>query len=202
MILIIDYGMGNIHSVQKALQAKGAETFVSDSPEEFKKADKLVLPGVGAFGDAMQELSKRRLIAPIMDEARKKKPLLGICLGLQLFFEESEESKDAKGLGLIKGTVKKFNIAKDLKVPHIGWNQISDFNAECPLLKGVPDNSSVYFCHSYYPEPKDKALAVSSTEYGIKFASFIWQDNIYGTQFHPEKSQKVGLKIIENFAKL
>jgi len=202
MILIIDYGMGNIHSVQKALEAKGAETLVSDNPDAFKKADKLVLPGVGAFGDAMQELSKRRLIAPILEEVKKKKPLLGICLGMQLFFENSEESKGVKGLGLIKGSVKKFNSSRDLKVPHIGWNQISDFNNKCPLLSGVPENSSVYFCHSYYPAPKDKTASTAFTEYGIEFSSLVQQDNIFGTQFHPEKSQKVGLKIIENFVKL
>ena len=202
MILIIDYGMGNIHSVQKALQTQGAEAIVSDNPEELKKADKLVLPGVGAFGDAMRELNKRRLIAPILEEVKKKKLLLGICLGMQLFFESSKESKGVKGLGLIKGSVEKFNIAKELKVPHIGWNQISDLDAKCPLLKGVDERAFVYFCHSYYPAPKDKAISAASTEYGIRFTSLVQQENIFGTQFHPEKSQKVGLKIIENFVKL
>ena len=202
MILIIDYGMGNIHSVQKALEAQSAETIVSDNPDALKKADKLVLPGVGAFGDAMQELNKRRLVAPIIEEVKKKKPLLGICLGMQLFFENSEESKGVKGLGLIKGSVKKFNLTRDLKVPHIGWNQISDFNAACPLLKGIDNAASVYFCHSYYPQAQDKSVCAAMTEYGIKFSSLVWQENIFGTQFHPEKSQKVGLKIIENFVKL
>ncbi|MDD5236978.1 MAG: imidazole glycerol phosphate synthase subunit HisH, partial [Candidatus Omnitrophica bacterium] len=122
--------------------------------------------------------------------------------GMQLFFENSEESKGAKGLSLIKGNVKKFNLAKDLKIPHIGWNQITGFDKKCPLLKGVPEGSSVYFCHSYYPAPKDKAASAAFTEYGIKFSSLVWQENVFGTQFHPEKSQKVGLGIIENFVKL
>ncbi|MCM8770546.1 MAG: imidazole glycerol phosphate synthase subunit HisH [Candidatus Omnitrophica bacterium] len=202
MILIIDYGMGNIHSVQKALENQGGEVLVSDKPDDFRKADKLVLPGVGAFGDAMRELHKRRLIAPLLEETRNKKPLLGICLGLQLFFEASEESKDVKGLGLMKGRVKKFNISSDLKVPHIGWNQIFDFNPACPLLKDIESSAFVYFCHSYYPAPAEKSVCAAMTEYGIKFASLVWKDNIFGVQFHPEKSQKVGLKIIKNFVEL
>jgi len=207
-IAIIDYGMGNIHSVKKALEFYGAKIKVTNDPKEIPSCAKLVLPGVGAFGDAMQELDKRGLTALIKDEVKAKKPFLGICLGLQLLFDKSEEAPKCKGLGIIKGEVKKFP-ASDLKVPHMGWNQLRrktedgrQKTEECPLLKGIGDNSYVYFCHSYYPEPQDKAAIAAITDYGINFTSMVWQDNVYGAQFHPEKSQAIGLKILENFVNL
>ncbi len=201
MIAIIDYGMGNIHSVKKALELYGAKIKVTNNPKEIAACKKIVLPGVGAFGDAIAELDKQGLSALIKDEVKNKKPFLGICLGMQLLFEKSEEAPKCKGLGIIKGEVKKFE-AKDLKVPHMGWNQLKNINTSCPLLKGVDDNSFVYFCHSYYPQPKDEKVVAAATDYGINFASVVWQDNVYGAQFHPEKSQGVGLKIMENFVNL
>lgn len=198
MIAIIDYGMGNIHSVNKALELCGAKTIVTSKPKDIEACDKAVLPGVGAFDDAMLELDKQNL-TPLLK--RYKKPLLGICLGVQLFFEESKEGV-SKGLGLLGGKVEKFAGKDGLKVPHMGWNQLKIVSRDSPLLKGIPDNSYVYFCHSFYPNPKDKAVTAATTDYELNFASLVWQDNVFGVQFHPEKSQKVGLKILENFVKL
>jgi len=202
MIAIIDYGMGNIHSVNKALQLYGAKTIITNKPKDIELADKVVLPGVGAFDDAIGELKKQELITCLLRYLNKKKALLGICLGMQLLFEESEEARKSKGLAVLKGKVRKLKLTGGLKVPHMGWNQIKKVQSECPLLKDVRDNSFVYFCHSYYPEPEDARVSAGVTEYGINFTSFVWQDNIYGAQFHPEKSQAVGLKILENFVKL
>ncbi|MFA5096591.1 MAG: imidazole glycerol phosphate synthase subunit HisH [Candidatus Omnitrophota bacterium] len=205
MIAIIDYGMGNIHSVKKALELYGAKIRVSNNPKEIADCKKIVLPGVGAFGDAMRELEKQGLTKLIRDMVKDKKPFLGICLGMQLLFEKSEEANKVKGLGIIKGEVKKFPASK-LKVPHMGWNEIRRKTEDgkqkaeiCPLLKDIVDGSYVYFCHSYYPEPKDKAAIAAVTDYGINFASVVWQDNVYGAQFHPEKSQGVGLRMLKNF---
>ena len=210
MIAIIDYGMGNIHSVNKALELFGAKTVVTNNSKDIQSAEKAVLPGVGAFDDAVLELEKQGLINTIKAYLKTKRPFLGICLGMQLLFEESQEALKTKGLGVLKGKVKRFEVRKALKVPHMGWNQLRKVTksqghkvtGECPLLNGVADNAYVYFCHSYYPEPKDKNVIASTTDYDKEFASIVWQDNIYGVQFHPEKSQKVGLKIIENFVKL
>lgn len=203
MILIIDYGMGNIHSVQKACESLGAKTLVSSSADDLKIAEKIILPGVGAFSDAMEALNSRNLSAQIIDEVKKgHKPFLGICLGMQLVFNDSEEGSAVRGLGIIAGSIKRFSLKKDFKVPHIGWNQLRIKGNNCPLLKGVLDGSFMYFCHSYYPQPKDKAVTAALTEYGVEFPSLIWDKNIFGTQFHPEKSQKAGLKIIENFVRL
>lgn len=201
MIVIIDYGMGNIHSVKKALELCGAKVKVSNDPLDMRSAKKLILPGVGAFGDALRELERQDLVELIKDEVKNKKPFLGICLGMQLLFEKSEEEDRLKGLGVIKGEVKRFPDSS-LVVPHMGWNQLSQKKENCPLLKGIADNSSVYFCHSYYPQPKDEDLVAATTDYGMNFASVLWQDNIYGAQFHPEKSQGVGLKMLENFVHL
>ena len=206
MIAIIDYGMGNIHSVQKALESLGGKVMVTNKPGDIKKCDKIVLPGVGAFDDAMMELEKQDLIAALKEHVKNKKIFLGICLGMQLLFETSQEAIKEKGLGILKGRVVRFSDKKAIKVPHIGWNQLnlvtshkSQVASQCPLLRDIPDNSYVYFCHSYYPDPKDKDIIAATTSYGIDFPSIIWQDNIYGAQFHPEKSQAVGLKILENF---
>lgn len=201
MIAIIDYGMGNIHSVKKALELYGAKIKVSNNPKEIAACSKLVLPGVGAFGDAMQELEKQGLAKLIKDMIKDKKPFLGICLGMQLLFEKSEEANKVKGLGIIKGEVKKFTGSK-LKVPHMGWNQIRRKTEICPLLKDIAEGSFVYFCHSYYPQPKDASVISATTDYGRDFASVVRQDNVYGAQFHPEKSQAIGLKMLENFVKL
>lgn len=209
MIAIIDYGMGNIHSVQKALESFGAKTLVTNQPQEVKICDKIVLPGVGAFDDAMRQLETQGLVSALLDHIKKKRIFLGICLGLQLLFEESDEARGTKGLGVLKGKVAKFSDKMRLKVPHMGWNQLkklktqnSKFKNGCPLLKDIPDNSFVYYCHSYYPSPKDKAAVAATTDYGIDFACVIYKDNIFGTQFHPEKSQETGLKIIKNFVAL
>jgi len=202
MIAIIDYGMGNIHSVNKALQLFGAKTVVTNKSKDIQSAEKAVLPGVGAFDDAVLELEKQGLINTIKEYLKSKKPLLGICLGMQLLFEESQEAVKTKGLGVLKGKVKRFEERKGLKVPHMGWNQLKKVTSECPLLKDIPDSAYLYFCHSYYPQPKDKNVIAATTDYGLEFSSVVWQDNIYGVQFHPEKSQKIGLKIIENFVKL
>lgn len=202
MIAIIDYGMGNIHSVNKALQLYGEKTLITNKPEDIHSCDKAVLPGVGAFDDAMQELNKQQLILSLQDYRKNKKPLLGICLGMQLFFEESQEAEKSKGLGILRGRVKKFPVKKGYKVPHMGWNQLKIISGGCPLLKGLPGDSYAYFCHSYYPQPQDKEIIAATTDYAVNFPSLVWQDNVFGVQFHPEKSQKTGLKILENFVKL
>jgi len=202
MIAIIDYGMGNIHSVQKALESMGAKTIVANKPGDIKTCDKAVLPGVGAFDDAMQELKRQNLISALNEHIKNKKIFLGICLGMQLLFSESEEAKVSKGLGILKGIVKRFENKDNLKVPHMGWNQLKVKNNACPLLKNVADNSYVYFCHSYYPKPYDEGIIAATTDYGVDFTSILWQDNIYGAQFHPEKSQETGLKILRNFVNL
>ncbi len=202
MIAIIDYGMGNIHSVQKALQLMGAKTLVTNKPEDIKSCDKAVLPGVGEFDDAMLELGKQDLVTALTSFLKEGKIFLGICLGMQLLFETSQEAKVSRGLGFLKGAVKKFENKDDLKVPHMGWNQLKKTANSCPLLKGVTDNAYVYFCHSYYPQPQDKQVIAATTDYGIDFTSILWQDNMFGVQFHPEKSQETGLKMLKNFVEL
>lgn len=202
MVAIIDYGMGNIHSVQKALQFFGAKTVVTNKPKDIESCEKLVLPGVGAFDEAMRELKKEGLIPIILKQVKNKKPFIGICLGMQLLFENSEEAAESAGLGILNGSVKLFNAKSGIKVPHMGWNRIKKINGSCPLLKDIADGSFVYFCHSYYPSPKDKTAVAATCEYGIDFSCVVWKENIYGVQFHPEKSQAVGLKMLENFVNL
>lgn len=202
MIAIVDYGMGNIHSVQKAIESMGAKAIVANKPADIKDSDKVVLPGVGAFDDAMSQMEKQGLAAALIEHIKAKKIFLGICLGMQLLFEESEEADVKNGLGVLKGTVKKFEGKGELKVPHMGWNQLKISAKECPLLKDVADNSFVYFCHSYYPDPQDERIIAATTDYGVDFTSILWKDNVYGAQFHPEKSQAAGLKILRNFINL
>lgn len=202
MIAIIDYGMGNIHSVRKALEILGAETKVTNNPKDIRSCEKLVLPGVGAFGDALADMEKQGLIKAIEGHIKDKKVFLGICLGMHLLFSSSEESKEAKGLKVLEGSVKKFSADAGLKIPHMGWNQIRAKNKDCPLLENIADNSYVYFCHSYYSVVSDEKIIAASTDYGVNFSSVLWKDNIYALQFHPEKSQAVGLKILENFVNL
>jgi len=204
MIVIIDYGMGNLRSVEKAFEKFCSNVIVSSSADEIIKADKIVLPGVGAFKVAMDELKKRGLIEPIKGFIEKGKPFLGICLGLELLFFESEEGGKIKGLGVIKGKVKRFKEKGGLKIPHMGWNRIrvKGEGLRVKVLDGVKDGSYMYFVHSYYVVPKDKGVILCETGYGGNFTSGIHKDNVYGFQFHPEKSQSAGLKIVENFVKL
>ncbi|MFA6141672.1 MAG: imidazole glycerol phosphate synthase subunit HisH [Candidatus Omnitrophota bacterium] len=205
IIAVIDYGMGNLRSVQKALELVGAKTLVTSKPADLKKCGKLVFPGVGSFGDAMKELKRLKLVDPIKDEIARGKPFLGLCLGLQLLFEKSEEAPGVKGLCVLKGESKKFKFKdKALKVPHMGWNNIG-FRARGSgpgILKNVPKNAYMYFVHSYYVKPKDMKAILTTTDYGMKFASGVCKDNIYAFQFHPEKSQSVGLEILNNFVRL
>ncbi|MDD5421900.1 MAG: imidazole glycerol phosphate synthase subunit HisH [Candidatus Omnitrophica bacterium] len=207
MIAVIDYGMGNLRSVQKALEIVGAKTKVTSRPADIKKCGKIVLPGVGAFGDAMKQLRRLGLVGPIKDAIAKGKPFLGLCLGLQLLFGTSSEAPGVRGLSILKGTVKKFKFRDDaLKVPHMGWNEIrknSRFEIRnSKLLDGIPDGSYMYFVHSYYVAPEDESIILTTTGYGNEFVSGISKDNIFGLQFHPEKSQKTGLRILENFVKM
>lgn len=199
MIAIANYGMGNLRSVSKAFEHIGATVFITNSPEEILKSNALIVPGVGAFGDCIQNLNKLGLLDAIKKFISAGKPYLGLCLGMQILFDESEEAPGVKGLGIFSGTVKKFSSSLGLKIPHMGWNQIKIKNDFFP---GVPDNSYMYFVHSYYAEPLDKSIIACETEYGIKFCSAIRKDNIFATQFHPEKSQELGLKILLNFSKL
>ncbi len=202
MIAIIDYQMGNLRSVEKAFLKMGADAIVTSSKAKIAKAEKVVLPGVGASGDGMKELRKFGLVETIKKVVSEKKPFLGICLGMQLLFEESEEGGKVKQLGILKGRVRKLSFKKQLKVPHMGWNQIKRKDKTCELLEKIPDSSYVYFVHSYYCDPADKNIIAAVTDYGIDFTSIISKENIFGCQFHPEKSQDIGLKIIENFVRL
>ncbi|MDO8748186.1 MAG: imidazole glycerol phosphate synthase subunit HisH [Candidatus Omnitrophota bacterium] len=207
MIAVIDYGMGNLRSVAKALESAGAnEVRVSSDAGIIRGADKIVLPGVGAIKEAMRELKRLNLIEVIQENIFKK-PFLGICLGLQLLFERSEEGGRVRGLGVFRGTVRRF--PDRLKVPHMGWNQIKvkrqnakGKTKERGILKNIPDGSYFYFCHSYYADPEDKNIIAAVTDYGLEFASAIRKDNLFACQFHPEKSQNLGLRLLNNFVKL
>lgn len=201
MIVVIDYGMGNLRSVSKALEKLGAEVKVTSEPQAVRDAEKVVLPGVGAFGDAVCELRKRNLIKPIKETLEKEKPFLGICLGLQLLFESSEESPAVKGLGFFSGRVVKFPATR-LKVPHMGWNQVRFSHQAEGLIRGVKDSSYFYFVHSYFAKPEDVSLIQGSSEYGVSFPAILGRGKVWATQFHPEKSQEEGLKILANFVKL
>lgn len=202
MICIIDYGMGNLRSVQKGFERVGHRAVVSGDPADMAAAEKVVLPGVGAFEDAMTELRQRKLIEPLLQAVdAQKKPFLGICLGLQLLFERSFENGAHRGLGLLAGEVVRFQLPPDYSVPHMGWNQIS-IPRRPPILEGVDEGTYFYFVHSYYVVPKDRRAIAAETDYGGDFCSMIWRDNLYATQFHPEKSQSDGLRILKNFAEL
>lgn len=200
MIAIVDYGMGNLRSVQKAIERVGGQAVITAEAEVLKAAWGVILPGVGAFGDAMQNLHERHLVEPLRRESAAGKPLLGICLGMQLLFDESEEMGHHQGLGLLPGRVVRFASAH-LRVPHVGWNQLH-IRRQSPLLARVPDGSYAYFVHSYYVLPADEAIVLATTDYGLEFASVVGRDNLFATQFHPEKSQEVGLRILRNFVEL
>lgn len=197
MIAIIDYGMGNLRSIQKGLELVGGKTVITSDPKVVENSDALVLPGVGAFEDATKNIKKLR--KSILESVKNQKPILGICLGLQLLFTESEEGGPFKGLDLIKGRVVK--LPSKVKIPQIGWNQIKIIKNN-RLTKRIKNGSFVYFVHSYVPIPDDEEVIVAKTDYGLEFPSIVSKNNIFGTQFHPEKSGDVGLNILKNFVEL
>lgn len=199
MIAIIDYGVGNLRSVAKAFERVGASVAVTEKASVIEKSSHVVLPGVGAMKPAMDKLNELKLIPVINQVIKDKKSFLGICVGFQLLFERSEEGGDVPGLGILKGSVNRFTIGK---VPQIGWNQLQLQLKACPLFNGVNDNAFVYFCHSYYVSGNDSRFTAATTSYGCSYTSAAWSDNVFGVQFHPEKSQSVGLKILENFSKV
>ena len=201
MIGIIDYDAGNLKSVEKALHYLGKEVIVTRDPEQLRQVDKVILPGVGAFGDAMAKLKEYHLDTLIHEIADSGKPFLGICLGLQLLFEESEESPGVEGLGILKGKIKRIPDEDGLKVPHIGWNSLHlEHNGR--LFQNIPENSYVYFVHSYYLEAQDPEIVKASTEYGVQIHASVEKGNVFACQFHPEKSSETGLRILKNFAEI
>jgi glutamine amidotransferase len=203
VIALIDYGSGNLRSVHKALLKVGAEVRIAKQPDDLAGASAVVLPGVGAFDDCIQALDQRGLLAASRRGIESGRPFLGICVGYQALFDKSEEFNScAAGLGVFAGKVVRFSNQNGLKVPQIGWNQIEIVHPECPLFRGVASGSYVYFVHSYFPKPKDASIVAARTNYGETFASAIWRDNVFATQFHPEKSQQVGLQLLRNFVEL
>jgi glutamine amidotransferase len=202
-LAIIDYGMANLRSVQKALEEVGAQARVVSQPREIEQADRIVLPGVGAFQDAVGTLREKDLVGPVLRHIEKGKPFLGICLGLQMLMDVGYEDGEHRGLGVIKGKCIRFDVDRDLglKVPHMGWNQL-EIKRPSPLLRDLPAGCGVYFVHSYHVVPDDDSVIATTTDYGRPFVSSIWRDNLVATQFHPEKSQKVGLQILANFANM
>lgn len=200
-IAIIDYGMANLRSVQKAFEQVGVGAQIISKPEQIHSADKIVLPGVGAVADAIRHLREHQLVDSILHHIRQGKPFLGICLGLQMLVDVCYENGEHQGLGVIKGKCVRFDVDQrlGLKVPHMGWNQLEVRKAS-PILRELPAGCGVYFVHSYYVVPDDSSIIATTTDYGGPFVSSIWRDNVLATQFHPEKSQKVGLQILANFA--
>jgi glutamine amidotransferase len=201
MITIIDYQMGNLRSVQKGFEKVGVQAVISSDPQVVGRAEKLVLPGVGAFEDAITELKRRDLIQPIRDVIQSGRPFLGICLGLQLLFDVSYEGGEFEGLGILPGKVVRFDLPAEYKVPHMGWNQ-ARIRQPAPILEGIPDGTHFYFVHSYYVVPEDPQLVAIEVDYPRPFCAMVWRDNLYATQFHPEKSQRQGLELLRNFAAL
>ena len=232
MIALVDYGMGNLRSVEKALARAGGDVRVVSDANSVRTAEAMVLPGVGAFGDCLRNLERAGLVEALQGFITSKRPFLGICLGFQALFESSEEAPGVTGLAAFSGNVPRFRFdgtvrlsatlprgsvglrsqqavrapvspnVSILKVPHMGWNQLRIKKADCPLLKDVADGSYVYFVHSYYCQPKNASVVCATTEYGIEFCSMLWAGNVFATQFHPEKSQAVGLRMLENFVRL
>ncbi len=201
MIAIVDYDAGNIRSVEKAVQALGAEACITRDPQQIKGAEKVILPGVGAYGDAMGKLVGYGLTDIIHETVRSGKPFLAICVGLQLLFEESEESPGVKGLSLFPGKILRLPAAPERKVPQIGWNALH-MERESRLLKGIPEGSFVYFVHSYYLKAEDPSIVTATATYGATIHAAIEHENVFATQFHPEKSSKVGMGILKNFLDL
>jgi glutamine amidotransferase len=201
MICVVDYGMGNLRSVQKGFEHVGHQATITSRGDELLKADRLVLPGVGAFGDAMIELRRRELIDPLKEFIASGRPVLGICLGLQLLFDTGHEAGLHTGLGVVGGEVVRFDVPAGYKVPHMGWNQLS-IRRRVPLLEGIEDGAFVYFVHSYHGVPSDPDVIVATTDYPKPIVAVIARDRLVATQFHPEKSQAVGLRMLKNFAEL
>jgi glutamine amidotransferase len=203
VIALIDYGSGNLRSVHNALLKVGAEVRIARQPEEMAGARAVVLPGVGAFDDCIQALQKQALLEASRQFMQTGRPFLGICVGYQALFEKSEEFNScAAGLGIFKGKVVRFTEQNGLKIPQIGWNQLDIVKPECPLFRDIAPGSYVYFVHSFFPKPADASIVATRTTYGETFASSVWRDNVFATQFHPEKSQKVGLQLLKNFVEL
>src|SRR6266550_165055 len=200
-IAIVDYGMANLRSVQKAFEHAGHRADIISTPEEIDAAEKIVLPGVGAFADAVATLREKELAGPIARHIEKGKPFLGICLGLQMLFDVGYEDGKHRGLGVLRGKCVRFDVDETmgLKVPHMGWNQLN-IERPSPLFAGLPAGAGVYFVHGYHVVPEDPGVIATTTDYGRPFVSSIWRENVMATQFHPEKSQRVGLKILSNFA--
>ena len=199
MIAIVDYQMGNLRSVQKAFEHVGANAILTNRVSDLKNAHRIVLPGVGAFPDAMAEINRQDLAGPLRELLRSGKPFLGICLGLQMLFDVSYEREPTPGLGILAGEVRRFELSAPYKIPHMGWNRI-DTRHDSPLLKGVEPNSYVYFVHSYYVQPADPSVVALTACHEHDFCAAAARDNLFATQFHPEKSQAVGLQIIRNFS--
>src|SRR5262245_10815256 len=193
--------MANLRSVQKAFERVGAAAEITSDPRAVAACDKLVLPGVCAFRDAIARLRETGLAGPIVEHIHTGRPFLGICLGLQLLFTRSMEDGEHTGLGVFAGDVVRFPDQPGLKVPHMGWNHLR-FRGDCPLFRGLPQGSAVYFVHSYYPVPEDRGIAIAEADYPGPFTAAVWRDNLYATQFHPEKSQEVGLTMLRNFARM
>ena len=203
MIALLDYGSGNLRSVEKALRKVGADLLVTTRPEPLRDARAVVLPGVGAFDDCISAMQRQDLLGAVKEFIQIGRPFLGICVGYQALFEKSEEFNScALGLSVFGGKVVRFTERPGIKIPQIGWNQLEITRPDCPLYAGIPEGSHVYFVHSFYPQPVDPGIVATRTDYGDHFASSVWRDNVFATQFHPEKSQTVGLRLLENFVKL
>ena len=200
MIAIVDYGVGNLFSLKCSLDYLGLESKITSEEKDLREADKIILPGVGAFGDAIKKLESTGLI-PVIKQEAEKKPLLGICLGMQLLLEKSYEFGEYEGLGFIPGDVVQFDIPKEYKVPHMGWNSLDITQKDCPLLKYIKDGDYVYYVHSFYAKTETKYV-VATSNYAIDVTGIAWNKNVYGTQFHPEKSGEVGLNILKAFGEL
>ena len=201
MIAIIDYQMGNLRSVQKAIERVGHAATITSDAAEIAAAEKVILPGVGAFADAIAELKRRELVETIRDSIDAGKPFLGICLGLQLLFDRSFEDGEYEGLGILPGDVRRFEIPPEYKVPHMGWNRVQ-FQRRPPLMEGLETEPYFYFVHSYYVVPRDEAVVAGQALYPDPFCAIVWRENLFATQFHPEKSQANGLQVLKNFAEL
>lgn len=201
-IAIIDYGMGNLRSVQKALEKVGSTATITSDADRIASADKVILPGVGAFRDAIQALRDHRLIDVIHQSVDSGRPFLGICLGMQLLLERSFEDGEYEGLGIIPGSVRRFDVDPSLKIPHMGWNQLSITDDANPLFAGVDLSAWYYFVHSYYVDPADGSWTAATSDYGGSFTASVRRENVFATQFHPEKSQSAGLLLLKNFVNL
>jgi glutamine amidotransferase len=203
VIALLDYGSGNLRSVHKSLLKVGASVRLVQRPDDIGDASGLVLPGVGAFDDCIHALRKQELLEATRAFIQTGRPFLGICVGYQALFEKSEEfNSRSAGLGVFSGRVVRFSSHHGLKIPQIGWNQLTITRPDCPLYRDIPSGSYVYFVHSFYPQPEDSSIVATRTDYGDSFASSVWRDNVFATQFHPEKSQKVGLQLLKNFVSL